>query len=242
MIFHFPQRKLNYNLKLKIADVNIEQTNEFDFLGLRIQDNLNWNAHLAKIANKLSRIIGVLKRLQQFIPSYALLLIYNSLFLPHLHYGILAWGFSCDRIVKLQKKAIRLICFSNFNAHTEPLFKHLNILKVKDIFTQKALIFYYRYCKNELPGHFSNIFSAIPVTHQYPTRSRDVPRYAISEHPSAQNCVRFFIPKLVNTTPNNITDKLHTHSYTGFSKYIKLHLLNQYSDICTIANCFICNN
>ena len=77
MIFHFPQRKLNININLKIVDKTIERTGEFDFLGLRIQENLLWSAHITKIANKLSRITGnsILKRVQKFIPIQMLITI-----------------------------------------------------------------------------------------------------------------------------------------------------------------------
>ena len=241
MIFHFPQRKLNININLKIEDTNIDRTSEFDFLGLRIQENLLWSAHITKIANKLSRVVGILKRIHKYIPIQALMTIYNSLFLPHLNYAILIWGHSCDRITTLQKKAIRIISSVNFNAHTEPLFKKLNILMVKDLMYQKALNFYFRYCNNELPAYFENMFSAVPITHTYPTRHRHVPRYAIPLHSSVQNCIRFYIPKILTTTPEIILDKIHTHSYTGFSKYFKLFTINNYSERCTVANCYICN-
>ena len=38
------------------------------------------------------------------------------------------------KIFKLQKKAIRIISLAKYNAHTEPLFKTLNLLKMNDIF------------------------------------------------------------------------------------------------------------
>ena len=167
---------------------------------------------------------------------------YNSLFLPHIYYSILAWGYSCDRISKLQKTAIRLICSTQFHAHTEPLFKELNILKISDLMHLKALKFYYRYTKNEVPGYFNNMFSTLPTTHTYPTRHRDTPRYAIPRHISAEKCIRYYIPTLLNNMPSCISDKIHTHSYSGFSRYIKSFLLSQYSETCTIINCFVCTN
>ena len=112
---------------------------------------------------------------------------------------------------------------------------------VKDLMYQKALNFYFRYCNNELPAYFENMFSAIPITHTYPTRHRHVPRYAIPLHSLVQNCIRFYIPKILTTTPEIILDKIHTHSYTGFSKYFKLFTINNYSERCTVANCYICN-
>ena len=44
-------------------------------------------------------------------------------------YGILAWGRHTKVIHKIQKRAIRIIAASKYNADTEPLFKQLNLLK-----------------------------------------------------------------------------------------------------------------
>ena len=64
-------------------------------------------------------------------------MIYNALILPRINYGLLVWGYENEKIFKLQKKAIRLISLAKYNAHTEPLFKTLNLLKINDIFTLK---------------------------------------------------------------------------------------------------------
>ena len=68
-------------------------------------------------------------------------MLYCTLILPHLTYTILAWGFDLDRLTKLQKKAIRTISCSKHNAHTDPNFKNLNLLKLKDIFELGMLKF-----------------------------------------------------------------------------------------------------
>ena len=104
MIFHFSNRKVDINLNLQINNIPVEKTSEFNFLGLQIHETLSWTPHINMISNKLSRIVGILKRLRHYIPLTGLLLIYNSLFLPHLNYSILAWGHSCDRVFKLQKR------------------------------------------------------------------------------------------------------------------------------------------
>ncbi len=51
--------------------------------------------------------------------------LWNSLILSHINYGILAWEHESNRILKLQKKAVRIISVSKYNSHTEPLFKEL---------------------------------------------------------------------------------------------------------------------
>ena len=242
MIFHFPQRKLNLNINLSIDNILIERTTQFDFLGLMIHENLNWNAHINKISNKLSRIIGTLKRLHNYLPTQGLLLIYNSLFLPHLNYSILAWGHSCDRVIKLQKKAIRLVSSSSYFAHTEPIFKQLKLLKVQDLLQLKALKFYYRYNQNQLPRYFDNMFTPLPVTHMHDTRHRDLPRYPLPKRASTKNCIRYYIPVILKEMPQNIKEKISTHSYYGFSNYSKIFFISKYSETCTIVNCFVCSN
>ena len=59
--------------------------------------------------------------------------VYNALMLPYINYGLMVWGFSCNRIITLQKKTIIIVCLTKYNSHTEPLFKKLKILNVADM-------------------------------------------------------------------------------------------------------------
>ena len=77
-----------------------------NFLGLMLDSHMTWNKHTTNISNKCSRTIGVY-RIKHFIPLIVRILLYNTLILPHFNYCINAWGYQCDRIIKLQKKAIR---------------------------------------------------------------------------------------------------------------------------------------
>ena len=209
----------------------------FDFLGLVIQENFNCRAQINKICNKLSKVDGIFKRLHKYIPTTTLLLIYNSLFLSHINYSNLAWGFSYDRIYTLQKKVIRLICCEKFNAHTDPLFKKLNIFKLR------AVKFYLRYTKNHLPSYFNDIFATpLQQTHVYETRNREIVHLAKPVKVTSENCVRYYIPSLIRDLPSCITEKLYTHSYYGLSNYTKSHFLRQYQDVCSIPNCYVCNS
>ena len=102
---------------------------------------MNWNSHVQKIANKISRTLGVMNRLKPYMPISAMKLMYDSLILSHLQFGITNWGFEWDRISKLQKRALRIMTNSGYNAHTEPLFKQLYLLKVKDILDVQCMYF-----------------------------------------------------------------------------------------------------
>ena len=119
-----------------INHMPIERVTCFTFIGVIIDSNLTWAQHINYIlCNKLSRICGVLSRLKHYVPVLILKIIYNSLFLSHLNYGITAWGFNVGpRIKTLQKKAIRFISNAKYNSHTTPMFKNLHLLQAVDIF------------------------------------------------------------------------------------------------------------
>ena len=82
MIFHCPQRKINIPV-LKINDTNIECVENFDLLGITLDQHMNWKTHISKLSNKISRTIGILNRLKYTLPLHIKLIIYNSLILSH---------------------------------------------------------------------------------------------------------------------------------------------------------------
>ena len=107
MIFSSKQRILKTTEipSVIINHMPIERVTCFTFLGVIIDSNLTWAHHINYISNKLSRICGVLSRLKHYVPVLILKIIYNSLFLSHLNYGITAWGFNVGpRIKNIAKK------------------------------------------------------------------------------------------------------------------------------------------
>ena len=123
MMFHHHRKSLAGKIpNLFINNLNIERVHKFNFLGIIFDENLNWKHHLDMISNKLARSVGIINKLKNYLKISILKILYSSLFLPHLNYGLLLWGFNCERLSKLQKKALRTITKSKYNSHTEPLF------------------------------------------------------------------------------------------------------------------------
>ena len=141
LVFHNIWKRVQ-SFHLKIDGNSIDKITNFSFLGLTINENLTWKNHVNVISNKISRISGLLNRLKYYLPTNTKLHIYNSLVLPHCYCGFLAWDFECNRIYELQKSSVRSIRNSKYNAHTDPLFKQLKLLKVEDIFTIQQYKFY----------------------------------------------------------------------------------------------------
>ena len=92
MIYHNINKKVNYPV-LTINNVEIERVRHFNFLGLVLDSHqFNWKKHLDHISLKISKIIGILHSLKSTYPETVLLMLYNTLIVPHLIYCILSWG------------------------------------------------------------------------------------------------------------------------------------------------------
>jgi hypothetical protein len=241
MIFHTPQKRITPPT-LKIENTLIEFVDTFPLLGILINKHLSWSPHQNSVAKKISKTICILNKLKNYLPIETLKTIYNSLINSHLNYGILCWGYICNDISKLQKKAIRIICNRKYNAHTQPLFKHLHTLTVQDILIRKMYKFYFKLFHNQLPEYFKTetFLQYQQETHAYNTRNTSflTPR---TKYKLTENSLRFQLPIELNKKEKNILDKITTHSPIGFSYYVKNYLINKYEANCSIDQCHICN-
>ena len=156
MIFHTPGTKLDYIPKVTINGFEVDRVQNFNFLGLTIHENLSWKPHAEKIANKISKYNGILSRLKHFLPTNILRMIYCSVIQSNINYSLMAWGYECKRLEKIQKKSIRNITGSKYNSHTEPLFKKLGLLKISDILKHNVLKFFHKLKNNKVPIYFQN--------------------------------------------------------------------------------------
>ena len=132
MMFH-KHNKIVEHLDLHVNNNAIEKVDNFNCLGLHLNTRLTWHTHVSEISKKISRAVGIIKKMQWIFPTEILLAIYNALVLPHINYCILSWGADSNTIFILQKKAVRAIASAGYNAHTEPFFKLYNLLKIEDI-------------------------------------------------------------------------------------------------------------
>ena len=213
-------------LELMIDNINIEYVNFFNFLGLTVDSRLTWENHTINISNKCLRIIGTLNRIKYCVPLYIRLMLYNTLILPHLNYCVTAWRYQCNRIIKFQKKAIRTVMISSYNAHTESFVKHLKLLKIQDILTLQTLKIYNKFRNNRLPYFIQNwpLFQNSNI-HNHNTRGANRCKNRHKNrcsHVFAQKSLKLNITNIVNDTPDIILDKIDTHSLNGFTNYVKL--------------------
>lgn len=118
---------------------------EIKHLGVTLDQNLTWNKHVDNVCGKLSSGLYVLKRMSQISEDKTIRTTYFALFESHLRYGLAVWGYSSvgnlQRVLVLQKKAVRVMAKLGFRDSCRNAFKELRILTVVSLFILETTMF-----------------------------------------------------------------------------------------------------
>ena len=183
IIFRHPNKKINYNLKLKLDGKPLITSQFVKYLGLYIDSHLKWNLQIDTLASKLTRAVGMLSKIRHYVPINALRSIYFAIFSSHLTYGSQIWGQNHNenikRISRLQNRAIRIINFAGINESASILYKGSHILKFTDHVHLQNTIFTHESLNLKLPNVLNNIFTSTYNAHKYTTRNSLVSKLAL---------------------------------------------------------------
>ena len=164
---------------LQLGTQIIKRVNCAKFLGLFIDDGLQWDEHIKHLSCKLSSGSYAINAAKRILPRDSLTQLYYSLIHSHILYGISLWGsaykYNLRRIEVSQNKNIRNINNAPFNAHTTILYKKLNIPKLADLYKIELCKLMYCYSTSKLPISLSSLFTQNIEVHNYNTRNRHGP-------------------------------------------------------------------
>ncbi|KAL5253382.1 hypothetical protein ACHWQZ_G013235 [Mnemiopsis leidyi] len=158
------------------------------FLGVTIDDKLNWRAHIQSLNMKLRSTCGRIYRIKQCLPESLYKQIYHSLFESHLGYAISVWGgISSNQIKPLfvtQKKCVRIL-FGDSEKYleksrtcarirpinrqklgsefyekesTKPLFTKHELLAVENLYRHRCIMEMFKTIKSHVPVSLFSLF------------------------------------------------------------------------------------
>ena len=124
--------------------------------------------------------------------------------------------------------------YSNYFAHSEPLLKELNLLKVKDLFELKILKFLFKLYHNNLPSYFNSYRSHLArIVTPYTLRPHPLPVPRLS-HVFAEAGLLYklvVIKKKFAASDEVISFRINDQSYSliGFNQYVIEKMVDNYS-------------
>ena len=198
------------------------------FLGITIDEALNWKEHARHVNKQISRSNGIINRLKIILPRKILLMLYNTLVLPYLSYSLLLWGntykTTLDNVYKLQKRTVRNICNVPYTQSTGALFKDLKILTIFDIYNHQLGIFLYKFHHDMLPVSFMDFYHKNSRYHEYNTRFRHYLSQPYYRTVRGHSQIRSIGVHLWNSLPPAIKN---SSTLNSFKRKLKYHLLQQ---------------
>ena len=198
--------------------------------GIHLDSHLTFKTQVHHISKKIKRSIGILLKLRHYVTPKILTQLYYSLIYPFLTYGIPIWGntyvSTLKPLITLQKKAIRIITFSGFRAHTSPLYKQLGILKLTDLVIFHNALFMHDFHSKKLPSAFNDFFTMVRDRHDYNTRFAAKQSFCI---PNVRtNYGKFSLRFQGPMAWNEIDTSIKTKSKPIFKSKFKSALIDKY--------------
>lgn len=200
------------------------QDRTYKLLGLYLDEHLSFNYHCKHVSNKLAQSNFIINRVKNLLPQASLKTLYYAMIHPHLLYCLPIYACTTANNItmleKMQKKAIRTITKSQYNAHTAPLFKALGILPLKHLidYTQ-ILLTHSIYHKYSPPALHNTWITNGTRLDNHTLRNADDLFIPLARTDQIKRLPLFALPRLWNDfyeqkfTPNPTTFKIAIKSY-----------------------------
>ena len=151
------------------------RTTHIKFLGIILEENLNWSLHINEICNKLKRLFHIFYNIRNFLSKDNIKTIYYSMIYSRIKYGISLYGQAgiskLKRIQTLQNCLLKVLTRNTYRFSTNELHNSLDLLKVEDIANQEVVTFVHNYFSNSLPPVFAGYFGTLFSQHGLNTRN-----------------------------------------------------------------------
>ena len=210
------------------------KVNSYKYLGITIDNSLNWTEHIEGLKSKLLKSIAILYKTRYYLNQNSMYYIFNSLLMSHVRYGLLCWGRAnkskINEINRLINRAIRCIHFKNWKENVSNIKLQKKILDVENMFTYDLGVFMHKFKRDILPINFKPYFTNINKIHNHQTRFSETNYF----FPRVNNfyghkSLTYLGCKLWEKLPRNLKDQ----SYLGaFQSGLKNFLLKSQSEKC----------
>ena len=237
-----------YHLPLVSNNTSVSQSSSQKHLGVILDSKLIFDEHLKMVSLKISKTLGLLRKLHNLLPRSALITIYKAFARPYLDYGDIfydqAYNMSFHyKLESIQYNACLAITGAIRGTSKEKLYQELGLESLQLRRWYRKLGKFYKIYKNKSPQY---LFKLIPEkTHAYATRNVDnIPCFKIRHNffknsffpstiiewnnldPTLWNSKSFVdfknsILKFIRPSPSNV---FNCNNYKGIRLIMRLHV------------------
>lgn len=198
----------------------IEKVNNIKYLGLVIDSNLNWNAHIQYVIKKINPLVAMFKQVSFILTNSTR----RSLYFAHIHsrliYMLPVWGATTKAnlgfLQVIQNRAIRRL-YGFANSHSiKSIYNKCNILNLGQLLKYESIITVYKIMHYKLESNLT-LTQNLSI-YSYNTRQRNNFFLQPFNTLYGKNCFLYYALKLFNFLPSQA--KSYT-TLSSFKKYVK---------------------
>jgi exonuclease III len=224
MIIRSVKKRIDCDVKLMVKGKPLDMVCEAKILGVIFDDKLNFRKHVDFLCKRISRKLGLLKRIRFQLSRDTAKLLFNCMILPLMEYCSVVWC-NCDsglkdRIFKLQKRGARVILNCEFSTPSVEMFRVLKWVSFSNRIDLHRAVLAYKAVNGLAPKYICDKFSL--VTRQKQTRATTRGDLIIPR-PNTEFFRRSFTyqgPKLWNALPHNVKSSTSVNSFkSSFLRY-----------------------
>jgi len=186
------------------------------FLGVTVDQKMNWAAHGDILSKRLSKGIFKLRCLSDAVSPSVLRAAYFGIFNPVLEYCVIVWGHAAIRhsLFSLQRKAVRVVGGLGYRDDCREMFAQLRILTLPCLYIFNCL----KYIRTHLDLYYPGA-----AVHSYDTRCRSYLRGDMHRLTCSRNGINFWAVKFFNVLPSGVKEL----PFDRFCEHIKTLLITQ---------------
>ena len=197
-------------LEVKVNNTVIHPSSAERLLGVMIDNTLSWDKHTDNVLEKCNSYLYLLSRIKRYLSIPNRNLFYNAYILPHLDFCCVIWG-NCnssleDKIVRLQKRAARLILDQDFDTPSQLLFSQLKWMTFPERVIYQKAIQMYKTLHGAVPDYLKSSFTFTSDIH--PRILRSTSEYQLyTQRPNCElfrNTFEFSGSSIWNSLPHSV--------------------------------------
>lgn len=133
----------------------LSRVNYIKYLGVLLDDKLNWSNHIASLAPRIRKLIYVFRTLRTVADFKLVLQIYKALGECIIRYCICAWGTAAKthfiNAERAQRAVLKVLLYLPYRHPTTAVYEKANVLSVRKLFVYESLRRYHKKVVPHLP-------------------------------------------------------------------------------------------
>lgn len=210
------------NVDVFIEGGRVDMVSSIKYLGVIIDNRLNFNEHVDYVCKKISKKLGFFYRCATYLSPWTRKIVYNTLILPHFNYAstvlYLTSKANMERLQLLQNRAMRIILQCNRYTSIHYMLNTLNWFNIETYLEINSLKFINKIRSQLAPKECNQRLKTFNETHNHNTRHKNNFILDHKNKKKTQNSIFFKAASKFNTLPEHIKD---SRNMSEFNRKIK---------------------